>query len=88
MCFPNRKLLFKKDNQQYLLKLLLSIGDVTMKKNKLKNIFTREELEKMKEQDELEYKALMLDKKLKDYESRRKRGELTDIEKYVIKNFF
>ena len=59
-----------------------------MKKNKLKNKFTREELEKMKEQDELEYKSLMLDKKLKDYESRRKRGELTDIEKYVIKNFF
>ena len=59
-----------------------------MKKNKLKNKFTREELEKMKEQDELEYKSLMLDKELKDYESRRKRGELTDIEKYVIKNFF
>ena len=59
-----------------------------MKNNKLKNIFTREELEKMKEQDELEYKSLMLDKELKDYESRKKRGELTDIEKYVIKNFF
>lgn len=59
-----------------------------MKKDKSKNKFTREELEKMKEQDELEYQSLMLDKRISEYESRKKRGELTDIEKYVIKNFF
>lgn len=58
-------------------------------KKKLKNKgFTREELEKMKEQDELEYRSIMLDRKLKNYEARKKRGELTDIEKYVIDNFF
>ena len=54
-----------------------------MKKNKLKNKFTHEELEKMKEQDELEYQSIMLDKKLREYEKRKKRGELTGVEKYI-----
>ena len=58
-----------------------------MKKDKSKNKFTREELEKMKEQDELEYQAFLLDKRIQDRKEREKRGELTEVEKYINQLF-